>query len=331
MTDQSYRLNSSLSDATFKLSCQTILSKLLPPDQSTLDLVLTHDDPGKAEITLSDGRKFVWFFSMGSLMNPISLYLRNITPIMSYPAKCLDYKMIFRGLNGMADIETCPGSELHGVVHLLSAEQMSSLDETELTYHRILIHSINYQSQSHMVYVYKMKINNNLINLPSERYLDIIIKGCEYYQVQPEYINRLKTEQPVTPRKQLDAFRKFVDIPSDVFYSIEELAQHNGSDPFLPLWVCVNGKILEYRGLPSEDQSDYEIQKRTYTLIKSKFAGREAASVMARSLYEPMYKLSLNDEDLCEEQRAEIEDEIYNRIGNDQNKKYWKAIGHLRK
>jgi hypothetical protein len=175
-----------------------------------------------------------------------------------------------------------------------------------------------------------MKINNQLRNLPSERYLDLIIKGYEYYKVQPEYINRLKDEQAVTPRRQPHTFRTFTDIPSDVFYSVEELAQHNGNDPSLPLWVSVNGKILQYKGLPSDDHPDYEIQKRTYTFLKSRLGGREATRVMASTLYEPLYELSLNNDNLCEQQRAEIEDEIYGKVGNDQNKGYWKVIGRLR-
>jgi hypothetical protein len=46
-----------------------------------------------------------------------------------------------------------------------------------------------------------MKADNLSTNLPSERYLDIIIKGCEYYKVQSEYINKLNDEQAVIPRK----------------------------------------------------------------------------------------------------------------------------------
>jgi len=35
-----------------------------------------------------------------------------------------------------------------------------------------------------------------------------------------------------------------------------------------------------------------------------------------------LYKISLNDDDLCEEQRADIEDGIYEKFGNAQNKGY---------
>jgi hypothetical protein len=329
-TDQTYRLNPSLSDANFKLSCESVLSKLVRPDQSTIDLILSHDNPENAEIILPDGRKFVWYFAIGSMINPISLYLRDLTPLISYPARCSNHKRVFRGPGGMADIEACPEADFHGIVHLLSDEQMALLDGMELGYNRIVVNSINYQDQSHLVYVYKMKTDTVSTNLPSERYLDIIIKGCEYYKVQPEYINRLKDEQAVIPRKQPHMFQSFTDIPSDALYSVEELAQHNGSDPSVPLWISINGKILEYSGLPAVDHPDYEFQKRTSSMFKSRLGGREATHVMAKALYDPLYNLPLNENDLCEQHRAQIEHDWYNRMSYDQNKSYWKPIGRLR-
>ena len=284
----------------------------------------------KPEIILPDGRKFVWYFAIGSMINPVSLYLRDITPLISYPARCSNHKMLFRGIAGMADTEACPGAEFHGVVHLLSDEQMASLDALEMGYDRIIVNSIDYQGQSHLVHVYKMKTVHVATNLPSERYLDIIVKGCEFYKVQSEYIDRLKDEQAVVPRQQPHTFQSFTDIPSDVFYSVEELAQHNGNDPSIPLWICVNGKILEYCGLPPVDHPDYELQKTTYSILRLRFGGREAAHDMAKGLYEPLYKLPTNPDDLCEQHRASIEHEIYSRIFSGQNKNYWKPIGRLR-
>ena len=328
MTEETYCLNSCLSDASFKLSCESLRSKLIIPDQSIIDLIISHDNPEKGEIILSDGQKFVWYFAIGSMMNPISLHLRDLTPLMSYPARCPNHKMIFRGPMGMGDIESCPEAEFHGVVHLLSAEHMACLDTIELGYNRILVNSINYQDQIHAVYIYKMAVNNYSTNLPSERYLDIIIKGCEYFKVQSDYINRLK-EQAVRPRKQPHTFLSITDIPPNVFYSEEDLIKHNGNDPSLPLWISINGKILEYSGLPSNDHPNYEIHKRLYTFIKSRFGGREATHIMAKNLYDPLYKLPLTDSDLCEQQRAEIEDEMCARLRNDQNQGFWKPIGRL--
>ncbi|CAF3054260.1 unnamed protein product [Rotaria socialis] len=328
MTEQIFHLNSSLSDASFTLSCENILSKLVRPDQAIIDWILKHDTRDKAEIVLPDGQKFLWYFAIGSMINPVSLFLRDIIPLISYPAKCPDHKIVFRASGGMADIEHYSGSELHGVVHLLSDEQMSRLDAIELSYHRIVTDSINYQEQNHLVYIYKMNIDNQSTGLPSERYIDIIVKGCEYYKVQPEYINQLKYEQAVIPRKQPHTLQSFTIMPDNLLYSEEELARHDGTDPTLPLWISVNGKLLEYSGLPPIDHPEYELQKRLYEFIKSKLGGREVTYVLARTLYEPLYKIPMHENDLSIEHRALIEDDFYCKINNGQS--YWKLIGRLR-
>jgi hypothetical protein len=325
-----HRLNSSSSDASFKLSCETVLSKLVPPEKSFIDSILAHNNPEEAEIILPDGRKFFWYFAIGSMINPISLYLRDLMPIMSYPATCLDHNIIFRGAGGMADIEACSGAEFDGVVHLLSEEQMVSLDGMEMMYHRNKVSCVDYQGQSHAVYAYQMNDDNQPAGIPHERYLDIITKGCEYYKVRPEYINRLRNDQPVTPRTKPEDFQSFKDFPQDVFYTLDELKKHDGNDPTLPLWTCVNGKIIEHSGLPPNDHPDYETQQKTYAFFKRVAGGREIDRIMARALYEPLYKLPTNDDDICSQRRAQIEDYYYGRFNDPQNQKYWKVIGRLR-
>lgn len=319
-----------MSDTIFKSTCESVFSKLVPHDQSTIDLILTYDKPQHPTITLPDGRKFLWYLAIGSMMNPVLLYLRELTPITSYPTRCSDYKLVFRGMAGMADTEACAGSKFHGIVHLLSQEQMARLVALELTYQRIVVNSINYQKQSQLVYVYQMSMINGPSNPPSERYLDVIVKGGEHFKVHQGYLDQLREQQDVIPRRQPHLFQSFGDVPTDVFYSEEELAKHNGSDPSLPMWISVNGKVLEYDGLSSEDDPNYEAQKRTFTFVKSRFAGREVVPLMARYLYEPMYNLVSSDNDICEQQRAEIEDDVYGKLCSDSNKKNWKLIGRLR-
>jgi hypothetical protein len=330
MADSLHRLNSSSSDANFKLSCTTVLDKLLPRDQSSIDSILAHNDPQQPHIVLPDGRQFIWYLAIGSMNNPISLHMRDLSPIISYPAVCPNHQIIFRAPGGMADIEPCSGAEFHGVVHLLSDDHMTRLDKMEISYRRIVVDVLDYQDQSHLVYAYKMNLINQPIALPSERYLDIIVKGCEYYNVRPEYINRLRNEQAVIPRKQPHEFESFTDIPPDVFYSVDELARHDGSDPTLPLWICVNGKILEYAGLPATDDLDYEQQRRFYSVFQPSHGGKEIDHVMAKWLYEPLYKLPLTEEDLSDEHRAMIEDAYLNWMSKiSQHKRYWKPIGRI--
>jgi hypothetical protein len=330
MANTEHRLNLSMSDANFKLSCASVLDKLVRLDQPTIDSILAHNDPQKPQIVLPDGRQFIWYLAIGSMINPISLYLRDLTPIISYPAMCLNYQLTFRGVNGMGDIEPCSDSTFHGVVHLLSDEQMTRLDKLEMMYRRIVVNVVDYEDQSHLTYAYKVDLDNQAMNLPSERYLDIIVKGCEYYKVRPEYINRLKQEQAVVPRKQPNTFQSFDNVPSNVFYSVDELARHNGNDPTLPLWVCVNRKILEYTGLPPTDHPDYEQQRRFYSFFQPLYGGKVVDHGMAKSLYEPLYKLPLSETDLSDEHRAMIEDTYVSMVVKSaQYKDYWKPIGRL--
>ncbi|CAF1107436.1 unnamed protein product [Rotaria sp. Silwood1] len=230
----------------------------------------------------------------------------------------------------MADIDSCPGTEFDGVVHLLPQEQIIRLDQIEGFYHRILVNVIDYQHQSHTVYVYKMNNTNEISSLPSERYLDIIVKGCEYHNVRPEYIDRLKREQPVIKRKKPIEFKSFTDITPNIFYSMEELVRHDGSDQTRQLWTSVNGKILEYAGLPANDHPDYELQKRFFAFFQPRYGGREMVFAMAKVLYEPLYKLPLNDEDMSDEHRAMIEDNFFDWVVKDTvQTSYWKPIGRL--
>jgi hypothetical protein len=147
-----------------------------------------------------------------------------------------------------------------------------------------------------------MEVENQPAGLPTERYLDVIVKGCEYYKVQTEYINRLRHEQAVVPRKQPNTFESFGNIPQNVFCSLDELARHNSNDPSLPVWVCVNGKILEYIGVPPSDHPDYEQQQRRfYSFFQLLFGGRVVDPIMAKALYEPLYQLPLTEEGLSDE------------------------------
>ena len=264
------------------------------------------------------------------MTNPISLHLRDITPIVSYPVTCYNHQMVFRDNNGMADIDVCAGADFDGVVHVLPDEQITRLDVIEGFYHRMSIQVVDYQEQPHTVYVYKMNDTNEAANLPSERYLDIIVKGCEYHNVRPDYINRLKHGQPVIPRKKPHDFKSFTGTPQNIFYSEDELAQHNGSDHTCPFWVSVNGKILEYTPLPPKDHPDYELLKRFYAFLQPRYGGREVVDTLAKVLYEPLYKLPVNNEKMTEEHRAMIEDNYFDwAVKSTAELNYWKPIGLL--
>jgi len=48
---------------------------------------------------------YVNYFAIGSMINPVSINLRDIYPIKSLPAELYGYELVFVGLGGMASIE----------------------------------------------------------------------------------------------------------------------------------------------------------------------------------------------------------------------------------
>jgi hypothetical protein len=330
----SHRLNPLLSNDNFRKSCDIVRTRTKPIDLRRLNSILAYDNDQQAFIDDHE-HVYIWYFAIGSMINPVSIYLRHLTPLMSYPARCLDHRLVFRTHSGMADIEQCLNDDFHGVVHLLPIEQMFRLDQVEHMYQRLPVTIVDYEQRCHVVHVYQMtSIGNDrqYYCLPTERYLDIIVKGCEYFHVQTSYINRLKHEQAVQPRKSLSNYRTIVDIPDQSYFTIDELVQHDGTDKTLPVWISINGKILEYHRLLSNDIDHDDNHKRFYDFIRSFFAGKEIACIILRTWYEPMYEVPLSDNDLSDEHRAFAEDMCISWSSNgDDNQQdfYWKPIGRL--
>lgn len=329
-----YRLNPGISDETFERSCELVRRRMKRFNIDMLKSVLAHDNP-LIPLIYNGKNIYAWYFAIGSMINPISVFLRELTPLISYPARCEDYRLVFRDHCGMADIEKCPGTEFHGVVHLLPIEEMIRLDQVEHMYERRMVKIIDYEEQSHVVWVYKMTLvgdEERPKTLPTERYLDIIVKGCEYFNVCSSYIDHLKNDQPIIPRKASKDYRTISNIPEEQYFSPEELAKHDGTDPTLPIWIAVNGKILEHKGVPSKDDPDYEHQQRFYQFMLTQFAGREVAHTIARTWYEPMYRVALNEADLSDEHRALAEDMCVCwglNNGGEREGSYWTPIGKL--
>jgi hypothetical protein len=330
-----HRLNSSASDESFLQSCQRIRDRSKSIDETIVNAILIKDHCRKPVI--SYGKEvYVWYFAIGSMINPVSMYLRGLTPLTSYPARCPHYQLVFRQPCGMADIEESKENEFHGVVHLLPMEQMRSLDQVEHMYRRLIVNVHNYRGEAHRVFVYKMNpiaSEEPLKSLPTERYLDIIVKGCEHFCVCPSYVHRLKYHQAVIPRKSPNDYKRIENVPDNNRFTLIDLCSHDGSDPNVPMWICINGKILQYDGLPNDDDPDYQAQQRFNEFIRTALAGREVAHVIAKTWYEPMYSLPVNEHDLCDGQRALAEDMCaswgLNNAHHQHRQSSWKPIGKL--
>lgn len=70
------------------------------------------------------------------MINPVSLKLRNLNPVRSYPARVDGWKIVFLGMGGMASLAREDGAHMHGVLHLLTDAEMKVLDEIESVYCR---------------------------------------------------------------------------------------------------------------------------------------------------------------------------------------------------
>jgi hypothetical protein len=80
-------------------------------------------------------------------------------------------------------------------------------------------------------------------NPPSERYIDIIVRGCKYYGVAQSHIDHLEAH-PIVPRKKPSEFSKYpVPLENPRSITEAELATMNGLDG-APLCFVVNGKVL---------------------------------------------------------------------------------------
>ena len=73
----------------------------------------------------------VWYFAIGSMLNPNSLANRDLSPLVSIPGEALDHKIYFFGSSGYAEAIPDVGSSFHGVLHKMTTENMKVLDSIE--------------------------------------------------------------------------------------------------------------------------------------------------------------------------------------------------------
>jgi hypothetical protein len=116
----------------------------------------------------------IWYFAIGSMMNPISLKNRGIFPKKSMPAEVQDFELTFFGKMGMACADVAPGKSFHGVLHLCSEDEMKSLDALEGIYTRIPSKAKLYDDSLVDCTVYSDptgKIDHSNDKPPTERYI----------------------------------------------------------------------------------------------------------------------------------------------------------------
>mmetsp|Transcript_22613 Transcript_22613/g.52183 ORF Transcript_22613/g.52183 Transcript_22613/m.52183 type:complete len:314 (+) Transcript_22613:50-991(+) len=277
------------------------------------------------------GSDTIWYFAIGSMMNPTSLSLREIVPIESHPAEILDHKLYFFGRFGMAEGLPSPGDSFHGVVHKVDKENMEKLDKIESGYIRAPAKARIYNKEGDDkkeeeeldVWVYTRdkdkERNSDVDKPPSERYLEIMVEGAKYYGVRKEHIEYLENHDR-TPRPLPEEFKCFGKVPEGAkSMPIEEVLKQNGKNG-QPLCMTVNGKVL--RCTVDPDTEAFQDKVNMYT------RSEESQIVdlrLPRMLYDPKYGAPKTLDDVSPEHAAYIE----HIISSFATPSEWEVVAHL--
>jgi len=247
-----------------------------------------------------------WYFAIGSMMNPVSMQLREIVPIESHPAEIKDWELVFRGPGGMGSIEAKENATLYGVLHLLTETEMASLDKMEMSYRKVLCEASYGNGKTQKCCVYqvdpsKVPVDWKTMNAPpGERYIDIISQGAVHYKVSDKFVEWLKTVK-TTPRKKPSEYRKVPAPKEDKKITAAELAKNDGAGTN-ELWMAINGKVCKWVGDLSKPGNVNMLE------FTKRFAGKDGTVGMARGMYEPKFPIPTTLEAMPEEHRGLVED-----------------------
>mmetsp|Transcript_92321 Transcript_92321/g.211350 ORF Transcript_92321/g.211350 Transcript_92321/m.211350 type:complete len:371 (+) Transcript_92321:63-1175(+) len=237
----------------------------------------------------------VWYFAIGSMMNKVSLSGRKLKPHKSFPAKLPGFRLDFRGEGGMAFAAIDPDSSMHGVLHLMSAKDMCSLDTLEMTYSRVQGMAEPYEGEPICCTLYTNPTweEPQPLGTPTQRYIEIMVEGCRSHGVKEEWIERLLSNE-AQPRRPASEFRKF-EVPSgSPVFTWDQIRRPEAGTHY----TTCNFKVFKHTG--SETDPGFEMIQR--------ISGNDCTFFIGCSLYDPKYGMPKNLEDMSEEHRASVED-----------------------
>lgn len=270
-----------------------------------------------------------YYVGIGSMMNPVSLSLRGLNPLQSWPCRCIGFTRRFWGKNGMAEIFEVEDGEFHGVLHKMTDDDLKKLDAIEIGYIRKDITCVLYDGTEVVATGYQFdrtKITLDEPRPPSERYVDIMALGMEHYGCDPVAVSALRATQDIIPRKKMHEFLQlpFVAGCEDCVYSRSEVEKNDGREG-RPLHKVVNRKVLQFcepEGVGTDD-----IAAR-FERDCSKGGGEDLTLFVARMLYEPKFPTCACVSEMGEEHRAFVEDLMVGFTANPPV--YYKCVGNLK-
>lgn len=234
------------------------------------------------------------YFAIASMMNPVSLKGRGIHPLQSQPAILLDYKLRFFGTMGYAEAVPCTSTgqhkdyQFHGVIHTVTDDDMKILNDIEgHLYTPTLATAKLYDGTTLSVTVYCGSKENQAKedHIPQERYLDIMVEGCQHFGVKQEYMDQLNALEK-EPRPVPDQFLSFGPIPSNdnnapTVFTMEQVLQQDGQEG-RPIYAVCNHKVLEINNPTEERTGLFRMFRRTQnTPVVEDF--------VPKIVYDPLY------------------------------------------
>jgi hypothetical protein len=244
------------------------------------------------------------YFAIGSMMNPVILGNRHITPVQSQPAILQDLR--FFAPIGFAEAVPRSGCCFHGVVHTVTTKDMEIMDNVEgYLYCRTFAQASLYNGEMIPVTVYCRKEEGQKEGLPQERYLDVMIEGARHFGVDEKHIQELQSA-PKEPRPSPSDFLSFGPPPEDTVMTLDDVRPFDGKDG-RPTYITVNGKVLE---IIEKDPSRVGL-----TLTMRKKGNITFEEWIPKIIYDPKYGVPKTAEECSAEYSAYMEHMTVQRVG----------------
>jgi hypothetical protein len=203
-------------------------------------------DPDPQVDPNEDHEEPVWYASLGSMMNTVGLRVRGVEPSESVPGVILGRRRVFSEPGGMAtlgDPET--GAECTTVVHRITLRELRILETREPASVEIPVTLLRPNKPPEEVTAYASVMDVTAECKPTERYVDIMVRGAVHAGMRSDLVEALRGT-PVVPRKPAEDFLPFPvaaehgDGRGMRIFQLHELAGHGSNEHY----TVFNGRVL---------------------------------------------------------------------------------------
>lgn len=257
----------------------------------------------------------IYYFAIGSMVNPLSLRERNLSPLESYPGEVLDWRLSFTlGPMGMAEAIAEPGSSFHGVLHLMTHADMAVLDKIEAGYDRLPARVRKYSGEVVDASVYVRKSgdrgwasSSTAAPMPTQRYIELIIAGCRHFGVAESHLEYVRSV-PCTPRKAPAEFAAVPVPPEGVPTWTEAEFAERSARPWdaserPPFLVAINGKAVLVDGLEPPPPA-----MSMKAMARQRMLGKHIELMTSKMLFDIKYGSPATLDEFTREHAAYLED-----------------------